>query len=193
MAETLAESPDYRVRNIRVRSVHGFEVISCEEDQARWLKGDCGGRISSAIEERQLRDRATGALDVQHLLLAIGTRPVNSHATSLDHVQSAACIASHEQYAASGKISYDTSVGKTAYDCTIELGENRETAQERGSAARCLVRQIRRHAKWPLIVTIVTFLAWTPCNPLNLCAMKVDAGEDGTAAVATDDLYAASG
>ena len=136
MSQSLAQSADYRLRNIRMRSVHRFEIVSGEEDQTRRLCRDRGRRVYASIKQRQLRNRTAWPFDMKNLLLAVRTRSINAHPSSLDHIQTAAGVASGEQNAPYSKIAGDTPIRELANDRLIELGKNRKSAKQCRNVSR---------------------------------------------------------
>jgi hypothetical protein len=106
-----------------------------EEEDRVFFTGD-GGGIESFIEAGDLGDRGSGALDVDHLLAAIGSDAVGSHGALDDDVETFGGIAGKEKDFALPELLFDSPAGKMLDVFGLEVLKQRSCA-DRGDLVEC--------------------------------------------------------
>src|SRR6185437_7381950 len=87
--------------------------------------------IRSAVEQRELRNRAPRPFDVQHLLSTGGVGAKDAHVPRLYDVETAARFARREQDVSGRHRSHDASLGELPQRIVLELAEQRHASEQR--------------------------------------------------------------
>jgi hypothetical protein len=130
MSQPTTQSANDRVRDVGLVAIEILERRERQKDELAIFNRDRRRGIRSAVEDRQLGNRAARSLDVEHLFAAGRIGSVDPHTSRFDHVESAALRSGREEQV-SGCNGCRYTPARELLQCVIlQFGEERDAVQE---------------------------------------------------------------